>query len=372
MKIGFDISMLVYRGSGVATYTYNLVKNLLKYDKKNEYRFFYSSLRRPKNFYYLDELKELGGKVYSYRVPPRLLKLLWNKYHQLPIEWLVGKVDYFHSSDFLRPPLLRSTRGLTTVHDLTWKIYPQFHTKDIVKAHERKMQKTIQYGDIIIVDSHNTKNDLLKLYPNAKNKNKIYVIYPGVDEKFRPIKDKKRIAQILKKYGVSYPKRYLLYVGAIEPRKNLDTAIKVFSKLIKDKDYSDFEFLIVGRMGWKNEKIFGLIKNLGLKEKVKFVGFVEDSDLPFFYNAVELLIYLSKYEGFGLPPAEAAYCEKPVLLYNNSSFKEIFKDDYPYSQLGNELETLKHLITNRIEIKKNLKYNFSWQSYLHSFLNVIK
>jgi len=122
MKIGIDITMLVYTGSGVANYTFNLVKNLLKIDKENEYRLFYSSFRRPKNFYYLNELKRLGGKIYEYRFPPTLLQLWWSKLNIIPVEWFIGKVDAYFSSDFLRPPLLKGTKGITTVHDLTWKI----------------------------------------------------------------------------------------------------------------------------------------------------------------------------------------------------------------------------------------------------------
>jgi len=371
MIIGIDISMLVYRGSGVTNYTYNLVKNLLKYDKKNEYMLFYSSLRRPRNFYYLEEFKKLRAKVYDYRFPPRVLKFLWNKHHMLPVEWLIGKVDAYHSSDFLRPPLLKGTKGITTIHDLTWRIYPEYHTPDIVEAHERKMQKTIKYKDIIIVDSYNTKRDLYKYYPQVKKNNKVYVIYPGIDERFKPIKDKEKIKKVLAKYKVEYPKRYLLYVGAIEPRKNLDTAIKVFSRLIKDKNYSDLEFLIVGRAGWKNEEIFQLIKDLGLDKKVKFVGFVEDEDLPYFYNAAKVLVYLSKYEGFGLPPLEALACGIPVLAGENSSIQEILPRKY-LTRLEHNSHILKKLKTviQLKEKQKSLK-SFYWKNCVVQFLKVI-
>ena len=139
MIIGVDVTMLVYAGSGVANYTYNLVKALLEIDKKNEYRLFYSSFRRPKNFYYLDKLKKAGGKIYNFRFPPSLLKLWWSRFHVIPVEWFIGKVDVFFSSDFLRPPLLLGTKGITTVHDLTWKIYPQFHEQRIIDAHPIKL-----------------------------------------------------------------------------------------------------------------------------------------------------------------------------------------------------------------------------------------
>src|SRR3989338_943686 len=203
MTIGIDISMLVYQGSGVANYTYNMVKNLLKIDKKNQYRLFYSSLRRPKDFTLLEEFRQLGAKVYEYRLPPSLLRFLWGRYDLLSVEWLIGRVDIFYSSDFLRPPLAAKTRGITTVHDLTWKIYPQYHTETVIKAHERKIEKTIKHSDTIITDSENTKKDLIKYFPEVLKKNKIHVVYPGVNERFRPISDQQKIYEVLSKFGLT-------------------------------------------------------------------------------------------------------------------------------------------------------------------------
>lgn len=367
MTIGIDVSMLNYTGSGVGSYTFNLVKNLLKYHPEHEYRLFYSSLRRPPNFYYLDELRQLGGKVYDYPFPKFFLEFIWAKNHLLPIDWLIGRVDVFFSSDFLRPPVFSQTKTLTTIHDLTWKIFPDFHEQRIVSAHEIKLEKTIKYKDTIIADSLNTKKDLLKYYPQIKEKN-IHVVYPAIGERFKPIKDQKKIKAVLKKYGIKYPSRLLLYTGAIEPRKNLETAIKVFHEFVSRRQ--DFQFLIVGRAGWKNENIFSLIKRLDLEKKVRFVGFVEDDDLPYFYSAAKVFIYLSKYEGFGLPPLEAAACGAPVLLYNNSSLKEIFKPGYPYTKKGKELETLKKMIEEKPNLKKFM-YDFSWKNYCLEFLKII-
>src|SRR3990167_6674508 len=315
MKIGIDVSMLVYQGSGVATYTYNFVKNLLKYDKKNEYRLFYSSLRRPKDFYYLNEFRKLGAKVFNYPFPPRLLKLFWNKWHILPVEWLIGKVDVYHSSDYLRPPLLKGTKSITTLHDLTWKLFPQYHTQDVISAHENKLKKTIKY-----------------------------------------------------KYKIKFPSNFLLYVGAIEPRKNLTTAIKVFDTLIKGKKYSDFKFLIVGRAGWKNKKVFNLIRDFKLEKKVIFVGYVNDVDLPYFYNAARVFIYLSLYEGFGLPPLEAAKCKTPSLLYKNSSIKEILPKNYPYAKRQKEIKSLLYLLESGIKISLT-GGKTTWKSYYMKFIS---
>ena len=377
--------MLVYVGSGVATYTYNLVKNLLLIDKKNEYHLFYSSLRRPKNFYYLDELKKLGAKIHSYRFPPRLMRLWWGKWHIVPIELFTGKMDYFHTSDFLRPPLFKGTIGITTVHDLTWKLFPQWHTKEVIEAHERKLAKTIKYDDIIICPSQNTKKDLLKLYPKAKN-NKIYVISEGVDERFKPIKDKKLTNKVLKKYKIKQP--YLVYVGAIEPRKNLKRLIRAFDLLLKKMEKKKLTFsprshysslithqslslVIGGRAGWKNQDIFQLVRDLGLQDRVIFTGFIEDQDLPVIYSAAECCCYVTLYEGFGLPPLEAQACGCPVVASNVASLPEVLGDSAIIVDPKNESEIKEGILAVLLKKSSNKVSDncqkFTWQETAKSF-----
>ena len=381
MKIGIDITMLVYAGSGVANYTFNLVKTLLEIDKKNEYRLFYSSFRRPKNFYYLDQLKKLGGKIYDFPFPPSLLKIIWGKFNIIPIELFTGKVDVFFFSDFLRPPLLKGTKGLTTVHDLTWKLFPEYHTKDVIEAHQKKLEKTIEFGDTIIVDSENTKNDLLKLYSQTKP-NKINVIYPGIGNEFKPNDNKQKLTDILKKYNTIATNHYslatnhyLLYVGAIEPRKNLTLATEVFYQLITNhSSLSALKFVIVGRAGWKNEDVFRSIKQLGLEDRVIFTGFVEDEDLPYLYRGARLTVYLSSYEGFGLPPIESLACGTPVIAGDNSSMRETIDKKFlvDVTDKNKILEKMKYLLSNKIKINANeIQERFNWRESAREFLKII-
>jgi len=374
VTIGIDISMLVYRGSGVATYTYNLVIALLKFHPEHKYKLFYSSFRRPKNFNYLNEFKSLGAKVYNYYLPPSVLKWLWNKKNFLPIEWLIGKVDAFHSSDFLRPPLLSGTLGITTLHDLTWKIFPEFHTDDIVFAHTRKIQKTIKYQDLILVDSKNTAKDLAACFPDTKLTN-IKVVYLGIDERLGPVKDEQKIKTVLNSYHLEYPLDYLIYVGAIEPRKNVDLAIRAFASLASQDKFQEYKFLLIGRAGWKNENIFKLIAELKLKDKVIFVGYVEEQHLATFYSAAKLTLYLSEYEGFGLPPLESLACLTPALCLNNSSLTEVvapkyltFKKD-PSDLLQNMIKLIQNDVSEA-EGKK-IKSQFSWQKYADEVISLI-
>jgi glycosyltransferase involved in cell wall biosynthesis len=368
MLIGIDISQLIYQGSGVANYTYNLVKNLLTFDKKNTYKLFFAAKNPFKKYPFLEEFKNLGARIYRYPIPMKLQKFFWQKNDFLSINRLIGRCDIFYSSDFLRPKTDKNVKGITTIHDLSWKLYPKYHTDDVIKAHEKKLEKTIKYDDEIIVDSENTKNDLLKIYPQIKEE-KVHVIYPGVGESFKKINDKKAIEKVINQYLKSYKLQvtsYMLYVGAIEPRKNLDVAIKVFHKLLNTKYLLlDTKFLIIGKAGWKNEKIFQLIKDLKLEDKVIFLGYVEDKDLPYFYSGAKLTFYLSSYEGFGLPPLESLACGTPVIAGDNSSMKETLPKEFLVDEKNKE-EVYKKVIEilekkPKIESQK-IKQKFSWQN----------
>ena len=399
MTIGIDISQLVYQGSGVANYTYNLVKNLLTFDKKNTYKLFFAAKNPFKKYSFLEEFKNLGAKIYRYPIPMKLQKFLWQKNDFLSINRLIGRCDIFYSSDFLRPKTDKNVKGITTIHDLSWKLYPKYHTDEVIKAHEKKLEKTIKYNDEIIVDSENTKNDLLRLYPQIKEE-KVHVIYPGVGEHFRKIEDKKAIEKVIKKYLKSYKLQvisYMLYVGAIEPRKNLDVAIKVFNKLIidsrlrgndkNDKDCrknchscenrnpNNFYFLIIGKAGWKNEKIFQMVKDLKLEDKVIFLGYVEDKDLPYFYSGAMLTFYLSSYEGFGLPPLESLACGTPAIAGDNSSMKETLPKEFLVNEKDEE-KVYKKVIEilekkPKINVEK-IKKNFSWKKTVKKIFSLIK
>ena len=373
MVITIDISQLIYQGSGIANYTYNLVKNILLYNKKDTYKLLFTSKNPFKKYLFLEEFKNLGAKIYRYPIPMKIKKWLWQKNDFLSINRLIGQCDIFYSSDFLRPKTDKNVKGITTIHDLSWKLYPQYHTQEVILAHEKKLEKTIKYKDEIIVDSQNTKNDLLKLYPQIK-KEKVHVIYPGVGENFKKIKDKKAIEKVIKKYLKRYTlyvtrytlhvPRYILYVGAIEPRKNIDIAIKVFKKLITNNQSPITHFLIIGRAGWKNEKIFQLVKELNLEDKVIFLGYVEDKDLPYFYSGAMLTFYLSSYEGFGLPPLESLACGTAVIAGNNSSMRETISKDFLVNE-KNEDEVYKKVVAilnkkPKIDPQK-IKEKFLWE-----------
>ena len=174
MKIGIDISQIVYEGTGVATYTKNLISNLLAIDKKNEYVFFGSSLRRQK------DLKRFTKNVWP--IPPTLLDVLWNQLHILPIESLIGSLDIFHSSDWTQPPT--KAKKVTTIHDLIVYKYPESSHPQIITTQKRRLDWVKKECDLIIVDSLATKKDCQEILGIGESR--LRVVYPAVGEGFRP------------------------------------------------------------------------------------------------------------------------------------------------------------------------------------------
>jgi hypothetical protein len=195
MKIGIDISQIAYEKTGVANYTKNLVDQLLRIDHKNKYILFFSSLRKK---YQKSKLPTLGASgtlrgaskitIKSFRIPPTLLDILWNRLHIMPIEWLIGDIDMFFSSDWLQPPT--KAKKVTTIHDLTVLKYPEemhpkteFNSKNliispnIVEIQKRRLKWVKKEADLVICDSQATKKDAMEVL--GINEKRLRVVYPG-------------------------------------------------------------------------------------------------------------------------------------------------------------------------------------------------
>lgn len=179
MRIGIDISQTAFEGTGVGNYTKKLVENLLKIDKENEYILFFASLRRKiKNSKLKIQNCNSKFKIKKFKIPPTLLEFLWNRLHILPIEWFIGPVDVFLSSDWTQPPAKRA-KLVTVVHDLTvWK-HPETFDPKIVRVHKRRMKWVKKECDLIICDCEATKKDLKKIL--GIEEKRLKVIYPGVE-----------------------------------------------------------------------------------------------------------------------------------------------------------------------------------------------
>ncbi len=182
MKIGIDISQIAHEKTGVAIYIQKLVEYLIAHDKENQYILFYSSLR--KNFQF--SIHQLAEKVQSnpknvkiktYRIPPTLLDILWNRLHIMPIEWFIGDIDIFISSDWIQPPTKRAKKA-TILYDLIVYKYPEETAKKIISVQKRRLRWVKKECDVIFCISESTKKDAREILHIEEKRLK--VIYPGV------------------------------------------------------------------------------------------------------------------------------------------------------------------------------------------------
>lgn len=299
---------------GVSVYARSLLKRLIDIDNMNIYRLILS--RKTNGF------KDGANlKVVNLRLPGRVLNGLWRRFSIFPMELFAGRADIFFSPNFTLPYLAQKTRTVITVHDLAFMKYPQVVTGSSRAFLEYWVPRSIKMADKIICVSNSTKNDIMEHFNIQENK--MVVIHEGCDGRFRPLPDDGVLKERCRnKYGL--PDRFILYLGTLEPRKNIPSLLKAFAKARHDID--GLKLVLAGKRGWLYQKIFDTIDDLGLQNDVFCAGAVDYQDLPLIYNLCEFFAFPSIYEGFGLPVLEAMACGKAVITSNISSLPEVGGD----------------------------------------------
>jgi len=230
-------------------------------------------------------------------------------------------VDVVHATAFSCPDV-RPARLVVTVYDLTYRLFPAFHLPSNIEFCERNMTHAVERGDYFIAISEQTRKDFITTY--GVSRERVEVIYPAAEYMFVPVTDRERLARTLDKHDIRDD--YILFVGATEPRKNIVSLLKAFAALSADEESSKYLLVVVGTQGWLNDEVYGLPASLGIASRVKFLGYVDDEDLPVLYSAARLFVYPSLYEGFGLPVLEAMSCAAPVITSRVSSLPEVTGD----------------------------------------------
>jgi glycosyltransferase involved in cell wall biosynthesis len=258
----------------------------------------------------LDKLPRIKKRTSNKRWRLHVMGAHLTRFHQ---DSLFQGIDVFHATDNVLP-LLNRTKSVITLHDLAFRLYPETHTVYNRWFLRIMMPRFLKSTEGIIAVSNSTKRDAEYFYKVSSGK--VHVVYPGVGSQFKPVLDQNKLAYIRQNYGL--PERYILYVGSIEPRKNLIRLFEAFGQV----NQTDIRLVIAGRKGWRYPAIFEQLGRLGLEEKVIFTGFVPDDDLPALYSNAVAFVFPSLYEGFGLPILEAMACGAPVVSSNTSSLPE--------------------------------------------------
>ncbi len=381
MRICIDISQAVYEGTGSGRYVLELVRGLLSQDKQNEYILFGSAMRRRSflgklaDTFKADFPKEkLDFKLFPF--PPKFYEVIWNSMNIIPLETFTGKVDVYHSSDWVEAS--SKAKRVTTVHDLIPFLFPdQVHPR-IRDAHEKRWSRIEQDIDCIIVDAEVTKQDILHRFSVPASK--ITVIPLACDDRFFAVgkarvdgtlAEQERTKKVLKNYGLS-AQGYVLAVGTLEPRKNIARLIDAYGKLdetIRNK----YPLVVVGKKSWSSE--------LPQTKGVILTGYVDDADLPYLYANSRCYVMPSLYEGFGLPVLEAMASGAPVICSNRSSLPEIGGEEVHYIEDPLDVESIRVVLAHVLEsdpeelltVAKNAyarATQFSWKRTAQETLHV--
>lgn len=372
-NIGIDASFVHGENSGTGEYAKHLIKYLSKIDKNNIYTIFpFFTYIYNRNFKSYQPRLSNNFHIFLNNIPEKIIDLVWNKF-TLIRSILLRRFDIFHSTTLSKPPKYTYSKLIFTVYDLSFYTHPQFHVKENVEHCLQGIRMVVNEADAIITISENSKIDLIKYFDCPENK--IEVIPLACDEIFyRKISSTHR-NKILLKYGVNKP--FIFHLGSLEPRKNTLGLIKAYCLLprtLRDK----YCLVIGGGSGWMNKKIFEYIKKYSLETFIKTIGYINDADLPAFYQSAKCFVYPSFYEGFGIPPLEAMASGCPTLVSNTSCFHEVCGEGAKYCQpndIENMSKNIKLLLLDNVNtelIKKGRvrAHVYSWEKTAKQTLNL--
>ncbi|HET9236260.1 MAG TPA: glycosyltransferase family 1 protein [Oligoflexus sp.] len=307
MRIGINGRFLVAKRTGVQRAAYNLIKTLFEIDRENEYILF-TGEEQAKEWNY-PNVKLVTSRL---KVGENLRNHLWEQF-VLPRLARKHEVDILHSPANMAPLFYRGA-SIVHIHDLCFVVNPQWYSYLFHTAYNVAIPRLAKRASRVITNSNNSRNDLLQFY--QVDASKVRLIYWAVDQTFgsEPVADRR----------IEEEGDYILYVGSLEPRKNIATLIEAYEQLRTDNPDLKTKLILIGG----ESPLFAAVR-LQIKQfhnDVVFKGFVSDDELKQYYRNALVVAYPSLYEGFGLPPLEAMASGAPVVTSNTSSLPEVVGD----------------------------------------------
>jgi glycosyltransferase involved in cell wall biosynthesis len=364
MLIGIDASRATAsERTGTENYSLFLIRALLELDQRNQYRLYLNGPPSP-DLFPVAENVELRWMPF-----PRL----WT-HVRLSLEMAVRSPDVLFVPAHVLPAV-HPRRSVVTIHDLGYLRYPEAHTRWSRWYLRWSTCYNARSAATVMVDSRATLQDLVKHCGTSPDKT--HIVHPGCDPAFAEVRDEARVAEVCTHYGVQLP--YLLFVGTLQPRKNLKVLLEAFSALVSHDAAT--HLALVGRKGWLYEPLFAQVRQLGLEHRVHFTGYVPQADLPAVISGAHAFVLPSLYEGFGLPVLEALACGTPVICSNVSSLPEvagdaaILIDPHDTAQLTQAMQrVLENAELRREMALKGLRQarRFSWERCARETLTLIE
>jgi glycosyltransferase involved in cell wall biosynthesis len=329
MHIGINAQLLSfsqnYRNGGISRYIRYLLTELASLPGQHEYTIFVNGQE------VVEHLKEIVTKStegHSKQAQITYIPVSWPEskpisrvaWEQLKLPALLRekRIDVFHSPANVLPERLPpSCAGVVTLHDLAFLRYPHVLTRSKRIYHRTFTMRSLQHATMIIANSNSTRQDAIELADIPKNH--IQTVYPCVDARFSNVVHDEDVQSFRQLRGLT--KGYLLYLGTLEPRKNITTLIEAYAQLRTIYGRKE-KLVLAGGKGWLYDAIFQRVQELGIEAEVIFPGFVSDAEQLLWYHSASVFVYPSLYEGFGMPVTEALACGIPVVTSNISSLPE--------------------------------------------------
>jgi len=317
MHIGINAHLLSlsqgYRNAGVGRYIYYVLRALAAREDGARYTVFCHDAPPPGDPARSPHVRFAVSRLDTREPSRRIL------YEQAVLPWLLpGRVDLLHAPVNVAP-LLAAVPVVVTIHDLIFLVLPDRYLPAKRRYLETFTRLTMRVARHVIADSEHTRRDVIRLLGVPPGR--VTAVPLGVSEHFRP-PDAAALEEFRARHGL--PERYLLYLGTLEPRKNLTTLLRAYARLRRRG--LDWPLVLAGPKGWLYEDIFRTIDALRLAEHVRLPGYVAYEEQPLWYGGATVFVYPSTYEGFGLPVLEAMACGTPVVTSTASSLPEAAGD----------------------------------------------
>jgi glycosyltransferase involved in cell wall biosynthesis len=309
LRVGIEISPLLMRMSGMPNYLLGLLRGLAAVDDRNEYLLY---TNRPLTID-LDLPERFKVRIVNRPIP---WLQAWFQL-ALPHRLLQDEVDIYHAP-WHRFPLYLPVPSVLTVHDLSGYLMPGIHTLQ-TRIHNFMMPSYLRRAKQIIAVSGFTAAEIRRHFPETAGR--VTVVHEAASPLYHRVVDPDVLSRTLKRYGL--PQRFILYLGALEPRKNVVGLLKAYKSIAGSVDQV---LVLAGSRSWKYEPILDLLKQSPLRERVMLAGSFNKDDVPTLLSLADFLAWPSLYEGFGLPVIEAMACGTPVLTSKDSAMSEVSGD----------------------------------------------
>jgi len=371
VRIGINFQSKDTYLSGVEYYALGMINALLNIDTKNQYIVFTNQPDLVCT--HIAHAPNLSVVPVYTPLKIRLERIIWEHF-RLPQLVLQEKLNLLHCPAYICPLFDGGVPYVVTIHDTIALDHPSWCTSANALYYNAFMKSSARKASAIICVSHHTSDDLIRNYPDSRDK--IRIIYPGIDPIFAPQENNLHLQDVRARYHL--PNRYILFIGNFEPKKNLPALLKAFI-LLRQKGLPH-KLVLVGKRQWKTGSFIKDYRDR-YPDLIVCPGYVDRSDLPAVYAMAEAFVFASLYEGFGFPPLEAMACGTPVVTSLNGALGETL-GDASYSINPNDPHDIANaifLLIHNMEIKMKLiergkiqASRYQWKNSAHQLLDVYK